>query len=217
MAGDAAAHPLKCLECKASLVSPMVCDGCETLCTCVQSTDYFELLGLDCHYHLDEQKLACAFRALVRNIHPDRFGGQPAEVRAFAVRMCSELNEAHRVLADPTLRASYMLELVGGPSATQIRGAPGNLLAEVVMIREKIDHARASGDTATLGQLHAMLTTRREDTLAQIAAAVDQLETADDDDRARLRKSLNSVGYCDRLLGELAMDPPLSPPEVTSE
>jgi len=175
------------------------------------------LLGLERRYHLDEQKLACAFRALVRNMHPDRFGGQPAEVRAFAIRMCAELNQAHRVLADPTLRASYMLELVGGPSATQIRGAPGNLLAEVVMIREKIDHARASGDTATLEQLHSMLTTRREDTLAQIAAAVDQLDTADDDDRARLRKSLNSVGYCDRLLGELAMDPPLPPPEVTSE
>ncbi|MBU0716906.1 MAG: DnaJ domain-containing protein [Planctomycetes bacterium] len=144
MASDAAAHPLKCLECRASLVSPMVCSGCETLGTFAQSTDYFELLGLERRYHLDEAKLALAFRALIRNLHPDRYGGQPAEVRAFAMRMCAELNQAYRVLADPTLRASYMLELVGGPSATQVRGAPGNLLAEVVMIREKIDHARAA-------------------------------------------------------------------------
>ncbi|MBU0716907.1 MAG: hypothetical protein KJ749_01555 [Planctomycetes bacterium] len=62
-----------------------------------------------------------------------------------------------------------------------------------------------------------MLTTRREDTLAQIAAAVDQLETADDDERARLRKSLNSVRYFDRLLEELETDTLASPPEVASE
>ena len=207
MASDDSTPPAKCLKCEASLASPIVCSGCHALYPIPKAADYFELLGLQREYRIDEARLTAAFRAITRNIHPDRFSGQPAEVRALATRLSAEINEGYRVLKDPVRRAGYLLELAGGPSATEIREVPGDVLAEVMMLRENAEEARTSDDVAALGQLSATVAARRGEKLKEIGHRADQLGTATPEEKAEFRKLLNSVRYFDALLSELTADP----------
>ena len=206
--------PAKCLKCEASLGSPIVCEGCHALYPIPQSADYFDLLGVERCYGIDQAKLTAAFRALTRNIHPDRFSNQPDQVCALSTRLSAELNQAYSVLKDPVQRADYMLEQAGGPSAAQVRAVPGNLLAEVVMLREEVEQARADGNEAVLDHLRSTVTERRRAALQDIAARAGQLDTANDDDKVEFRKLINSVSYFDNLLADLAADPLEAPPEA---
>jgi molecular chaperone HscB len=158
-------------------------------------------------YRLDEDRLTSAFRAITRNIHPDRFGGEPEQVCALSTRLSAELNQAYGVLKDPVQRADYMLEQAGGPSAAQVREVPGDLLAEVMMLREEVEEAHAAGDSAAIDRLRLMIANRRTTALADIADHADHLDTANDDAKVECRKLINSINYFDNLLAELAADP----------
>ena len=138
------------MKCEANLAFPIVCSGCQTLYPRPQMADYFDLLGLERCYAVDEAKLEAACRALTRNVHPDRFTGQPDEVRAMATRLSAEVNQAVDVLKDPVRRANYMLELAGGPSAAEVHDVPGDLLMEVMTLREQIEEAQAQSDAEAL-------------------------------------------------------------------
>lgn len=207
MASDDTTLPAKCFKCEASLASPIVCSGCHALYPIPKTADYFELLGMERAYRIDEAKLTAAFRAITRNIHPDRFSGQPDEVRGLATRLSAEINEGYGVLKDPVRRAGYLLELAGGPSAAEVREVPGEVLAEVMMLREDAEEARANNDNAALGQMSATVAARRDETLTEITRRADQLGTATDEEKAEFRKLLNSVKYFDALLVELTADP----------
>jgi len=161
------------------------------------------LLGVERAFSLDQDKLRASFRALSRNIHPDRFSGQPPEVMAMATRLSAEMNQAYATLEDPARRANYMLELAGGPSAADVRDVPGNLLAEVMMIREEMEEADRDDRTRICESLLA----QRADVLDQIGSLADQLATADDETKTNFRKLLNSIKYYDNLLNELAEGP----------
>jgi molecular chaperone HscB len=191
------------LKCNAELASPIVCTGCQALYLPPQSTDYFDLLGLERCYAIDEEKLAAAFRAITRNIHPDRFVGQPAEVRNLATRLSAEVNEAISVLGDGVQRAAYMLELAGGPSAAEVREVPGSLLADVMMFREQMEEARSADDEVELERLHLTLRTRREASLQRIADRADRLASSSDDQKKEFRRLLNSIKYFDNLLSAI--------------
>jgi len=201
------ALPSKCLRCEAELISPIVCDGCRSLFPLSASADYFDLLGTPKRYAVDATKLTAAFRALARSVHPDRFTREPDEVRALATRLSAELNQAFSVLKDPVRRADYMLERAGGPSAAQMRDVPGNLLAEVMMLREEIDEARSAGNVAALDRHREAIQSRRDEALQKIASGADRLTILGDDERRELRRLLNSVKYFDNLLAELTVDP----------
>ena len=208
MPSNGSTVPVKCLNCQAELASPIVCTGCQSLFPAPQSADYFDLLGLERRYAIDEAELTSAFRAITRNIHPDRFTNQPDQLRLLATRLSAELNQAMRVLKDPVQRAGYLLELMGGRSATEMRDVPGTLLAEVMMLREELEEARsADNPEALITRLRSSLEARRADTLQQIASRAEQLATSSDEEKKELRKLLNSVKYFDNLLEELVSDP----------
>lgn len=185
----------------------MVCAGCQSLFPLPRSVDYFELLGVDRRFSLDEGSLTSAFRAVARHVHPDRFSGQPEEVRALATRLSADLNNAITVLTDPLSRAAYMLELAGGPPAAEERGVPGHLLAEVMELREKIEEAQDSDDREALEEMRSPIATRRGEMLERIGKAADMLDSSSDGEKRELRLEINAVKYLDTLLEELAADP----------
>ena len=199
--------PTKCLKCQAEQRSPIVCTGCQTLYPIPQSADYFDLLGIPRSYSIDEDKLAAAFRAITRNIHPDRFSGQPSEVGNMAIRLSAELNQAITVLKDPVQRASYLLELCGGPSAAEVREVPGDLLAEVMTLGEQIDQARETGDHAAIKKLRIAVKARRLDTLQKVSGLASQVVTSSEHQKTELRRMLNSIKYFENLLAQLTADP----------
>ena len=207
MANEDSTPPAKCLHCQTQLVSPIFCTGCQTLYPPQQATDYFDLLGLPRQYAIDEARLTSAFRAIARNIHPDRFADQPAEVRALATRISAEVNRAAEILRDPVQRAAYLLEQAHGPSEADTRDVPGNLLAEVMMLREEIETARSENDAQALERVRKTVEARRAETVGRIPAHADRLGTAREEDKKTFRRLLNSIKYFDNLAAELASDP----------
>lgn len=199
--------PVKCLKCQAELASPIVCTGCRTLYPPPQSADYFDLLGLQRNYVIDESQLTAAVRAISRKIHPDYFADQPPEVRKLATRLSAEVNQALSVLKDPVQRAAYMLELAGGPSAAEVRDVPSDLLAEVMVLREQVDEAQSSHDGEPVEQMRSSIQARRAEALEQIASRADQLAAHSDEEKKEFRRLLNSLKYFDNLLEQVAADP----------
>jgi molecular chaperone HscB len=171
------------------------------------SMDYFELLGIERRFAISDQKLMAAFRAMARRIHPDRFTGQTDEARALATRLSAQLNQAVEVLKSPLLRAGYMLDLAGGPGASEVRDVPGCLLSTIMILREEIEEARRADDSKQTERLRSTISASREETFLHLANRADQLTLANDNEKREFRKLINSVKYFDNLLEELVDDP----------
>lgn len=195
--------PSKCLSCHADLETPIVCAGCQTLYPVPKSVDYFDLFRLPHKYRIDVEELERRFLAISRNIHPDFFGGQSQEMRELAVRLSAEMNEALRVLRDPVLRASYLLENAGGKSAAEDRSVPQTVLTEALMLREEIEDAE--GEDAVLVRTRQRVTARRDQLLEKIGELADDLPGRGDEDKTALRQLINSMKYYDNLLEDLPL------------
>ncbi len=172
-----------------------------------QDVDYFQLLGLDRRFDLDEKALTSSFRAVVRKVHPDRFCDQPEEVRNLATKLSADLNNAITTLKDPARRAAYLLHLAGGPCAKDERGVPDGVLMEVMELRERIEGANASGDLIALTGLRDEIAARREELLADMSKSADYLNEGSEKNRIALRLLINAVKYFDTLASEVATDP----------
>ncbi|MCH7993122.1 MAG: DnaJ domain-containing protein [Planctomycetes bacterium] len=106
-----------------------MCTQCQTLMPVPHEASYFDLLGLQRTFAQDDARLATAFRAISRKIHPDRFAHGTEDTRLLATRLSAAVNHAYEVLKNPVRRAGYLLELAGGPDGSEMRDVPGNLLA----------------------------------------------------------------------------------------
>lgn len=204
---DRPAIPSKCVKCAAPLLSPIVCAQCHSLFLAPPTADYFELLGLPWRFDLDKKHLHSVVLELARRIHPDRFGGASAELQTLATRLSAQINEAHRVLGDPVRRADYMLTRSGGPSPTECREVPGDLLSEIMTLREELEQAKGAGNESAMERHRRIIDERRTATLSRIVAMAGRLSQCSDGERKDLRRLLNSMKYFDSLQTELAADP----------
>jgi molecular chaperone HscB len=177
-----------------------VCEGCHRLYPLPQSVDHFALLGLPRTFDVDAAALHRQFLAISKHVHPDYFGGADEAMRGLATRLSAQLNEAMRVLKDPLLRASYMLETTGGPNAAEDRNVPPDVLAEALTLREEIDEAREAGQSAEIDRIRDRIDARRDEYMAQITALAGKLPQAAVDERVALRRALNAVKYYQNLL-----------------
>lgn len=191
---------VKCPHCDAELRTPVVCDRCHALLPVTAATDHFTLLGLNRGYDLDAGVLDKRFLALSREIHPDFMGTKPADEQALAVRLSADVNQAHRVLKDPVLRAEYLLELAGGDSAAADKGLPDGFLAEMMMLREEVEESLSGGDDAALAAHGRRTAADRGLACERIAALARKLPAASPDERRELRHTLNSIKYYDNVL-----------------
>ncbi len=196
-------HPTKCNACQRPLDSPVCCQSCHTLYPVDTSEDHFRLFGLPRRYSIDLADLHRRFLAISRNVHPDLFGAQAPEMRNLALTLSAQINEAYQTLKDPLLRAEYLLESSGGRSSAADKSAPGELLAEVMMLREDIEDAKAAGNQDALGELRKRIDARRSTTQAAIEALCERLDEPSDEVRVNLRRQLNAMKYLNNLLTEL--------------
>ncbi len=207
---DARTIPYQCASCNAVLISPVACDACHTLSERAPDLDHFGLLGIERWFQIDERALKQRYLALARSTHPDAFGGASDRLRELSVRLSAQVNEAYRVLRDPVLRAGYLLELAGGPSAAADRTVPPELLGSVMLIREELEEAKSAGDTVTIGRIRDDVRAERAATLDQIASLADAIDTVGPEQQQRIRALINSMKYYDNLLTETAVLSPES-------
>ena len=171
----------------------------------MRDADLFEVFGLTAACEIDERVLGDAYRAIHRNIHPDRLPRGDDSAQDFALRASAVVNQAYATLKDPVPRAEYLLSRAGGKSASDDKQVPANLLAEVMMIREELEEARGAGDVATLARIKADAIGRRDETAKTIAGLCRQLlaSGADIDTvKAALRTQLNAMKYHSNLVNE---------------
>ncbi len=184
--------------------SPIGCATCGALGQLPPgNVDCFTLFGLPHRFEVDLKALHTRLLTLSRVVHPDVAGVAIPEKREQALRLSSELNRAYETLRDPLARAEYLLHLAGGPSASDDKSVPPELLGEVMTLREEIEEATAGGNAQALRSLKADLAARRESAVAGLAELVGGLQgqgEEGDRSRKRLRVALNVVKYWNNLL-----------------
>ena len=195
--GTGKTTPAKCRSCNRPMDTPLFCSDCHTLHP-ADGSSYFELLGFEPAYDLDEGDLRRRYLQASREIHPDRHGSE-ADDAALSVRVSAQLNEAFRVLGDPVLRAEYLLELVGGQPSSLDKSVPQEVLTQTLMLREEIEEARAAGDAATLAGCRQQAQ-RLHDESGQAAADLARQMPGDVALRKQLRQTLNTVRYYQKIL-----------------
>jgi molecular chaperone HscB len=122
------------------------CPQCTKILSLGRHADYFTFLGVPRKLNLDVAELERRFRALSREFHPDYFYNAAQGERRASLERSSYLNDAYRVLRQPTARIEYLLSLEGLGGRAQANGAtpavPPSLLEEVFALNEELDEVR---------------------------------------------------------------------------
>ncbi len=106
----------------------------------------FALLGLPQTFDLDSGALHRAWLRASARLHPDRLR-DPVEQAEAATRIAA-INTARQRLIDDEQRAAALLDLLGGPSASDEKGLPDGFLMEILEVREAMEEAAGSSDPA---------------------------------------------------------------------
>ena len=163
---------------------------------------HFERLGLPRRFRFDAAALERNYLERSRQVHPDFTGNDPASLQAAAA-----LNEAYTMLRDPFRRAEYLLQLEGGPSATEVKQMPAEFLEEMLDLRMRIEEVKEvrDPDRADRLQMELDLVQRRDNLLEEAAQQFDRLPHATD--RAAvltaIRQTLNATKFIQGLLRDL--------------
>lgn len=170
-------------------------------------TDHFELLGLPRRFALEPRELEQAYLLRSRAVHPDYHVAAAEAERLASLELSAALNTAYATLRDPFRRADYLLMLLGGPAANELKQLPPDFLGEMLEYREHLEHAR--GDSATLDRLETAFRDRLATLQAQLADLFTALESLDPSDpqhldiRRRIRMLLHAAQYLRGLLRDL--------------
>jgi molecular chaperone HscB len=164
--------------------------------------DPFALLGLPRRFDIDRAALQRAYLQKTALLHPDRLRDPIA--RMDAAEQVARLNAAHAALADDERRANVLLELLGGPAASEEKTLPNGFLMEMMEIRQEMEEAIATGSSGDRQRFEHWAGQQRRSYLEFIAAIFERL--GEPPDRARLqeiRVQLNALRYIERMIEQL--------------
>lgn len=144
-------------------------------------SQYFTLFKLEPAFDIDIQQLEQTYRLLAAQFHPDKFASASAFEQKQAVMMASTLNEAYRVLKNPTERAAYLLRQQGiDADAPEHTAFAPEFLMQQMEWREALESARAAKSESAFAELEAETAAVRQSLRQQLqsAFAQQQYETA---------------------------------------
>ncbi|HDZ44555.1 hypothetical protein LCGC14_0339960 [marine sediment metagenome] len=203
-----AAAPAKCAQCDKPMSQPLVCDFCHALNPPGAEVDYFSLLALPQRYDLADDEIHRKFLALNRHAHPDFHANEPPEVQALSLRISANVNDAYRVLSDPTSRANYLLEMLGGPSLADDKSVPDGFLSTMMMMQEEIADAKAADDDGELARIREVLQIQHDGLMNRIEGLFEEHQKSVDCEAVRqdmlgaIRRQLSAVSYVKKLLSQ---------------
>ena len=161
----------------------------------LQSSD-FELFGVPARFAQDLLALEARWKALQREVHPDRFAAQGAAAQRVAAQWSARINEAYRRLKDPQRRAAYLCELNGAPIQAETNTAmPPEFLMQQMTLREQLDDARTEQDLDEIDRESARM---RRDELQKIEQSIDAGH-----DWAAAAQSVRALMFLDKLADEI--------------
>jgi molecular chaperone HscB len=185
--------------------SPIACSACGALNPePPQAFDCFELFGLQRRFDIDLGILHQKYLTLSQLVHPDMAGQESDDAHQYTLALSAKLNRAYETLKQPARRAEYLLTLAGGPTAAENKDVPGQLLSEIMVLREDIEEAKEADDTAALHQLRERIQNQSDRVMHDVAALCGRLDPKDDGMLKTLREQLNGLKYWENLLDQLS-------------
>ena len=120
----------------------------------LQSND-FELFELPLAFSLDRAVLDERWKALQREVHPDRHAAADAQIQRQAMQWSVRINEAYQRLKDPMQRAAYLCELHGAPIQAENNTAmPAAFLMQQMEWREALVWVKGLAGFGDLQECH---------------------------------------------------------------
>jgi len=116
----------------------------------LQAND-FELFELPQRFALDRSQLDERWKALQREVHPDRFAIEGATAQRVAMQWSVRINEAYQRLKDPLKRAAYLCELRGVPV-----NAESNTAMPTAFLMQQMAWREALEDTDSVDELEEL-------------------------------------------------------------
>ena len=161
------------------------------------SDDYFRFFGLNQQFKIDVPALEQAYLAIQKEVHPDRHArGSDAEQR-LAMQMATLANTAVQTLKNPIQRGLYICQLHGVDAKLETNTAmPAAFLMKQMDWRENLDEQ--AEDLAALDALMAEVQESKQDTLTEIAQAIDGAKNY-----ARAAELLRGLLFIDKFAIEL--------------
>ncbi len=136
--------------------------------TSLQAND-FALFELPQQFAIDRAQLDERWKALQREVHPDRFAAEGAAAQRVAMQWSVRINEAYQRLKDPLKRAAYLCELRGVPvNAESNTAMPAAFLMQQMEWREALDDTQEVGALEDLADEVAAERKRVQQSLAQL-------------------------------------------------
>ncbi|MFK7759899.1 MAG: J domain-containing protein [Phycisphaerales bacterium] len=167
----------------------------------------FEILELSPTFAITADQIQRAYLQKLSTVHPDLGMGdtQPAVDPA-------SLNQARDTLNSDEARANLVLDLLGGPSASDT-SLPDGFLMEMMMVRTQIDEeVEEEGDQAR-DRWEQWAAERREKTILEVTQLFEKAQSVEAADTQpvfnELRMTLNAWRYTERLIEQL--DPTYDP------
>ena len=109
--------------------------------------NFFQIFQIQPGFNLDLTQLSTDYRALQKNVHPDKFAAASAQEKRLAVQWTAQINEAYDTLKSPLLRAIYLLKLQG----VEIQHNPAleaAFLFQQIELREQLEAIESSAEQA---------------------------------------------------------------------
>lgn len=163
---------------------------------------HFELFDLPVCFTLDMRALEQAYRAVQKQVHPDRFAAAGTAQKRLATQWAAQANEAYQVLKNPLKRAIYLLHLEGvDVQAEDNTALDVHFLMQQLAWREQIEEACAEKNSATL---HTLLNTLTEEKGNRFQALADLLGVlADEPTRQAAADAVRQLMFIERILLEI--------------
>ena len=180
---------MTCHACHEPVGGP-VCVGCGALQQPPARPDPFAILGLPRRYHLALGDVESRYLKVARVVHPDKFVSRPESERRAALLWTAAVNEARRILRDPTSRARFLATGRAQPSEAGPK-LDATFLAEMFDWRER--------DEEEPGSMAQLAATRRDELQAEIDSIFSRWE-AQQGDLAAIDERLARLKYVNGLL-----------------
>jgi len=146
------------------------CRGCALLLPPedLEPLDYFSLLELEPNYRVDIKQIGTRFKALQRELHPDKFSTASQEEQMRSAGHSAMVNTAVSTLRSPLRRALYLLKMQG-IDFEEDQGTIDDpeFLMEVMETRMAVDEADSEEELKPLREQNLEALARCENDVAQ--------------------------------------------------
>lgn len=154
----------------------------------------FKVFNLPVDFALDLQQLSKMYIELQKNYHPDKFINSSKEEQLKALNLTTEINQAYKILQNPTTRALAIVELALGEQETKS-------VFDTEFLLEQLNQRERLEDNATdLDYLDEFLEEAEQQKQSYLATVQEAIKKQD---WQETNKIIARLQFCDKLLSEI--------------